>query len=593
MKQFFKMFFASLLAVVVASVIVVGITIGMVVSAIKGAKSQKSTASAVTESSILVFETNKRLHEQGENNSFASFSDDISYSAGLHDVVRALREAKTDKNIKALLLKLEGSNNGWATMTEVRDALLDFKKSGKKIYAYGDAISQKDYYLASAADVLYLNPTGMMELKGLASQLTFFKGTLDKLGVQPEIFYAGKFKSATEPFRAEKMSDANRLQLSALQTDIWSSFLNAAAQKTKTDTATIHHLASVGGIYFASDALKARLIDGAKYWDEMEELMRVPVDKKADEKLPYVSINEYVEHLDVEGKGSDRIAVLYAEGQIVDGSGGDYEIGSETLVKSIRQIRRNEKIKAVVLRVNSPGGSALASEIILRELQLLKAKKPLIISMGDVAASGGYYIAAAADSIFAMPNTITGSIGVFGMMFNVGPALKDKLGVTFDEVKNAPMADFPNMSRPMTPEEAGRMQSTIDTIYTTFKSRVAKGRKIDISMVDSIAQGRVWTGTDAMAIGLVDGLGGLDRALRAAAAKAKLGDYRVSTYPEPVDQFKSMLKKFNSNPLGQASVKEAIGRELQENFVIYQQLKNIQRMSGKAQMMMPFTAEFL
>jgi protease IV len=593
MKQFFKMFFASLLAVVVASVIVVGITIGMVVSAIKGAKTQKTTVRSVSESSILVLETDKKLHEQGERNSLASFSDEISYSAGLHDIVRALHEAKTDDKIKAVLLRLEGGNNGWASMAEVREALVDYKRSGKKLYAYGDAISQRDYFLASAADVVYLNPTGMMELKGLASQLTFFKGTLDKLGIQPEIFYAGKFKSATEPFRAEKMSDANRLQLSELQHDIWSGFLTAAAQKANSDTATIHQLASVGGIYFASDALKAKLIDGAKYWDEMEDVMRKVVDKKADEKLPYLSINEYVESLEAEGKGSNRIAILFAEGQIVDGSGEDYEIGSETLVKAIRQIRRNEKIKAVVLRVNSPGGSALASEIILRELQLLKAKKPLIVSMGNVAASGGYYISAAADSIFANPNTITGSIGVFGMMFNLGDALKDKLGVTFDEVKNAPLADFPTMSRPLTVEEAGRMQATIDTIYSTFKNRVAKGRRMDVSLVDTVAQGRVWTGTDAKAIGLVDGLGGLDRALRSAAAKAGLSEYKVLTYPEPVDQFQSMIKRLKSNPLGQASVKQAISRELQDNFVLYQQLQSIRRMAGRAQMMMPFTPEFL
>ncbi len=589
------MFFASLLAMVVASVIIVGITIGMVVSAVKSAKTAKTTTKSITEASILVLETDQHLHEQGEDNSFASFSDDISYHAGLRDIIRALGEAKKDDNIKAVLLKLQGGSNGWATMEQLRAALLDFKKSGKKLYAYGEGISQRDYFLASAADAVYLNPTGMMELKGLATQLTFFKGTLDKLGIQPEIFYAGKFKSATEPFRAEKMSDANRMQLSALQSDIWSAFLNAAAAKTKTDTASIHHLASVGGMFFASDALNAKLIDGAKYWDEVEETMRTLVDKKADEKLPYLSINEYAEHLDrIEGSGDGRIAILFAEGQIVDGDGKDYEIGSESLVKAIRQIRRNDKIKAVVMRVNSPGGSALASEVILRELQLLKARKPLIVSMGDVAASGGYYISAAADSIFAMPNTITGSIGVFGMMFNVGNALHDKLGVSFDEVKNAPLADFPTMSRAMTPEEGARMQAIIDTIYHTFKSRVAVGRRIDIAMVDSIAQGRVWTGTDALSIGLVDGLGGLDRAIKAAVAKAKLKDYSVSTYPEPVDRFKSMLRRFGSgNPLSEAAVKAAIKSESEEAFSVYQQLQWLKKMNGRAQMMLPFTPEFL
>ena len=585
------MFFASLLAMIVAGVVLVGITIGMVVSAVKSVKTQKTTA-RITEASILVLETDKRLHEQGEDNSFASFSNDISYSAGLYDVVRALKAAKTDDNIKGVLLKLEGGANGWATMEQLREALVDFKKSGKKLYAYGDGISQRDYFLASAADVVYLNPAGMMELKGLSTQLPFFKGTLDKLGVQPEIFYAGRFKSATEPFRADKMSDANRIQISALQHDIWGTFLTAAAQKAGTDTATIHHLASVGGIYFASDALANHLIDGAKYWDEAEDAMRGAVNKKSDEKIPYITVDEYAEHMD-DPKGSDgRIAVLFAEGEIVDGKGGDYQIGSETLVTSIRQIRRNDKVKAVVLRINSPGGSALASEVILRELQLLKAKKPLIVSMGDVAASGGYYIAASADSIFAMPNTVTGSIGVFGMMFDISRGMKDKLGVTFDGVKNAPLADFPTAARPFSPQEAARMQATIDTIYATFKSRVSVGRSIAPVMVDSIAQGRVWTGTDALDIHLVDGIGDLERALQSAAAKAKLASYSVSTYPEPVDQFKSMLRKLRTNPLAEASVKAAVSRELQENFSLYQQVEWMRRTAGKAQMMMPFQPQF-
>lgn len=592
MKQFFKMFFASMLGTIVAAVIIAGITIGIIISAINGAKTQKNTA-RIEEPSILVLETDQRLHEQNTQNSFASLSNDISYSAGVYDIIRALREAKGDNNIKAILLRLNGGTNGWATMQQLRDALLDFKKSGKKLFAYGDGISQRDYFLASAADVIYLNPAGMMELKGLASQLTFFKGTLDKLGVVPEIFYAGRFKSATEPFRAEKMSDANRLQLSELQHDIWSSFLEAAAQKAKTDTAHIHQLAAAGGIYFAADVLREHLIDGAKYWDEMEDAMRNVVEKKADEKIPYLGINEYAEHMgDDEGGADGRIALLFAEGEIVDGKGNDYQISTDALVRSIRQIRRNEKIKAVVMRVNSPGGSALASEVILRELQLLKAKKPLIVSMGDVAASGGYYISAFADSIFAMPNTITGSIGVFGMLFNVGDALKSKLGVTFDEVKNAPLADFPTASRALTPEEALRMQATIDTIYKTFKGHVSNGRRINPGMVDSIAQGRVWTGTDALSIGLVDGLGGLDRALRSAAAKARLKSYSVTTYPEPVDQFKSMIRKVTKNPLSESSIKAALHSELEENFVLYQQIQWMKRVCGKAQMILPFQPEF-
>lgn len=580
-----------MLAMIVASVIIVGITIAMITKAVSeiGSKKDKST---VLSASILVLETSDQLHELGRDNAFASFSKSASYSAGLYDVVRALKAAKTDDNIKGIALRLDGGSNGWATMEQVREAILDFRKSGKKVFAYGDAISQRDYFLATAADSIFLNPAGMLEFKGLSSQLMFFKGTLDKLGVQPEIFYAGRFKSATEPFRVNKMSPANRQQIAAMQTDIWSIFLNAAAQKTGMDTTTIQQLAQTGGLYFAADAAQNHLIDGAKYWDEIEEMMRLSVGKKVDEKIPYISVNSYTNQLsDVAGSG-DRIAVLFAEGEIVDGEGSDYQISPENLVKSIRQIRRDDKIKAVVLRVNSPGGSALASEVILRELQLLKAKKPLIVSMGDLAASGGYYIASQADSIFAMPNTLTGSIGVFGMLFNVGNALESKLGVTFDEEKNAPFADFPNMSRALTPTEAAKMQSTIDAIYATFKGHVESGRKLDPTLVDSIAQGRVWSGQDALALGLVDGIGGLDRALKSAAAKAKLSSYSVKTYPEPVDQLQSIINKVTKGPLSSEDLKVAVSKQLLEESTAIRQLLWMKRISGRAQMRLPFTPMF-
>jgi protease-4 len=285
---------------------------------------------------------------------------------------------------------------------------------------------------------------------------------------------------------------------------------------------------------------------------------------------------------------------LFAEGEIKDGeSNDDYQIASQSIIKQIRKLRNNDKIKAVVLRVNSPGGSALASEVILRELQLLKAKKPLVVSMGDLAASGGYYISCQADSIFALPNTITGSIGVFGMMFNFENTLKNKLGVTFDGVKTAPYADFPNATRAMTPDEASRMQRSVDNIYSIFKSRVAAGRKIDPVMVDSIAQGRVWTGTDALQIHLVDALGDLPRAVKSAASIAKLSDYKIVTYPAPVDKFETLLKRINGNA-DEAAVKamqSAMKSEMGEEYQWYKRLKSLKDMSGKAMMLLPFEWE--
>jgi len=586
MKQFFKMFFASLLAMVVAGLVVVGLIMGIIIAAVDSATS--TATPNVTSNSILLIETDKGLHEQGEENSLAAFGGESSYSAGLFETIHAIRAAKTDNNIKGILLKLQGASNGWATMQQVREALLDFKSSKKKIYAYGEGITQRDYYLASVADVLYLNPVGGMELKGLASQSTFYKGALDKLDVKPEIFYAGKFKSATEPFRAEKMSDANKIQLGEVLHDIWGEMMQAVSAKTGMDTAAIQQLAATGAIRFATDAARYKLVDGVKYWDELEDVMRAAVGKKVDEKIPYTTLNDYANNNKGIKDGASKIAVLFAEGEIVDGKGNDYQVSSENMVKAIRQIQRDDKIKAVVLRVNSPGGSALASEVIHRELMLLKKKKPLIVSMGDVAASGGYYIASAADSIFALPTTITGSIGVFSMLFNVGDALKNKLGVTFDEVKTSPFADFPTGTRNLTPQEMAYMQAGVDTIYTTFKSRVSAGRKVSMEHVDSIAQGRVWTGSDAIGIGLVDRIGNLDIALKSAAAKANLKEYGIATYPERVDQFRSMLKRLKGGPFTAATIKEAMKEELGADYQYYQQLQWMMRINGRAQMALPY-----
>jgi protease-4 len=592
MRQFFKMFFASLLAMVVAGVLVIGLIVGLIVSAVSEAgKSGKDNK--LESGSMLVVELDKAFHEQGEKNPFASFSKDVSYNAGLYDALRAIAHAQTDDNIRGIVLRMKGNANGWATSQQLRQALEAFKAGGKRIYAYGENISQNDYYIASVADSVFINPVGMMELKGLSSTLVFFKGTLDKLDIEPEIFYAGKFKSATEPFRAERMSPENRQQMMALQQDIWQQMVGAVARHTKADTATIMGWVRNDAIQFPAQAVERRLIEGARYWDEVEDMLRSYTGRKADEKVRYISLDEYTEKVRGNRKLQDeKVAVLFAEGEIIDGkSNNDYQIASEDFAESIRKLRRNDKIKAVVLRVNSPGGSAQASEVILRELQLLKAKKPLIVSMGDVAASGGYYIASYADSIFALPTTITGSIGVFGMLFNVEDMMKNKLGVTFDEVKNAPYADFPTAARPLNAEERRRMQAVIDTIYVTFKQRVVNGRKLSATLIDSVAQGRVWTGEDALAIGLVDGLGNLDRAIKSAAAKADLkGDYQVVTYPEPVDRFESLMRRFSgSNASSAAAISTAIANELGPDYDFYRQARKLRRMNGKAMMYMPFT----
>ncbi|MES2702261.1 MAG: signal peptide peptidase SppA [Bacteroidota bacterium] len=587
MKEFFRSFFASLLAIVVCGVILIGLTIG-IISGLSKSLVEKDKEKKGGE--VLVIDLARPVHEQGRSNPFAILGDGPDFKPGLYDITKAIARAKTDKEVKGILLKLAPSQNGWAELQQVKWALDDFRTSGKFIYAYGEVVSQGAYYVASSADSIYVNPVGYVELKGLSTELMFFKGTLDKLDVQPEIFYAGKFKSATEPFRAEKMSEPNRLQLQVLQNSIWTQLLQSAAKYAGTDMATVNQLAQTGAVQFPADAVSNKLIAGMKYWDEVEQVIRTKTGKAAGAEIKYVSIFDYARPDRVDALLSDnRIAVLFAEGEIVDGKQrGEFQIASKNFCEEIRKIAKNDKIKAVVLRVNSPGGSALASEVILRELMLLKAKKPLVVSMGDYAASGGYYIASKADSIFAAPNTITGSIGVFGMLFNIDKLMKNKLGVTFDGVKNAPYADFPTATRPLTPDEAQRMQRSIDTIYNNFKRHVAEGRKLKIDDVDSIAQGRVWTGTDAKAIGLVDELGGLDRAIASAARLAKMKDYKVVTYPEPTDKLETILRGLGNNTDAKAMVKEAIKEEMGAPGEWYEKINELRELNGKAMVVMPF-----
>lgn len=588
MRQFFKTFFASLLAILVASAILVGIVIGSISSLISSAKKVNPEVT-IKDGSMLLLDLRNAIHEQRETSSFPLLTGDEEDNAGLYDITRTLADAVTDKRIPGVVIRTGGTSAGWATLQTVREAVLHFRKvSGKPVYAYGEDYSQKDYYVASAADSVFLNPAGDFELKGLAAQLQFFRGTLEKIGVKPEIFYAGRFKSATEPFREYKMSDANRLQLSVLINTVWSEYLEAAAAHAKTDTATVGAWTREGTVLLPEDAQRLGLVDRLAYWDEVESLIRRKTDKKEKDKVAFTKIGDYSRSKTDATLKDGRIAVLFAEGEISDGkSENSYQIASETFVAQIRRIRNNDNVKAVVLRVNSPGGSARASEVILRELQLLQEKKKLVVSMGDLAASGGYYISATADSIFALPTTLTGSIGVFGMMFNASELLTQKLGVTFDEVKNAPFADFPSIAKPFTDAERARMQRGVDAIYALFKSRVAAGRKLSPEQVDSIAQGRVWLGRDALAVGLVDRIGGLDDAIRSAAKLAGLSDYSISTYPEPVDRFRFMMSRLKNTPFAQTQ--QAIGAVAgpqAESMV--EKFRKWHLLNRKAQMALPF-----
>ena len=587
MKQFFKMFFASLFAMIVAGILVFGVLIGFLISAVSDATSEKEIS--VKENSVLVIDLSSIIRERSQKSSFSFMSDEDGFNFGLSEFNQAIAFAQNDKQIKGILIKTNGASLGWATAQKMRGSLLNFKKSKKFIYAYGDGISQGDYYLASVADSIFINPIGSVEIKGLASSLMFFKGTLDKLGVTPEIFYAGQFKSATEPFRATKMSEPNRLQLTTIQNHLWNIYTQDVALSRNLTPAAINTIAVNAQAQNAQDALHLKLVDKLYYWDEVETLI-MKATKAADLKaINYLSMNDYVSQLDFDlTESTNKIAVLYAEGEIVDGKQSDEnQVASSTMVEEIRKIANNDKIKAVVLRINSPGGSALASEIMLRELQLLKKKKPLIVSMGDVAASGGYYIASYGDSVFAQPSTITGSIGVFSMMFNIENLLTDKLGITLDAEKNAPMADFPNATRQFTDKERSLMQQSVDQIYGIFKTRVANGRHIPMPQVDSIAQGRVWTGVDALRLHLIDAYGDLDRALASAASIAHVKDYSVVSYPSPVDKLELFLQKFKGSNAS-AIAKSYMQEQMNAEFIWLKKIHQLKQIQGKAQMLMPF-----
>lgn len=579
MRNFFKIFFASLLALIIFTLIGFFVLIGIIASASSADKPE------INSNAVLVLDLTKQYKEQKEENPLSVFTSNSDNDIpGLYDVVRMIDYAKTDKSVKGIYIKCDDNDNGFAVSEELRNALIDYKKSKKFVIAYGDVISQKAYYVATAADKIYCNPKGLVDWRGIASTLFFVKGTLERLEIQPQIFYAGKFKSATEPLREYQMTEANRLQTSVYINDLYSRLLLAVSEKTKVDTATLHNLANQGAIRTAYDALNNKLIDGVRYDDEVKSEIIRKLDIKDTVKINYVSLGRYAKAVDYTKNGSDRVALIYAEGEIKDGKGEDGEIGSDDYRNLIRKVRMDKNIKAIVFRVNSPGGSALASEEIWREITLAKKAKPVVVSFGDVAASGGYYISCNADSIFAQPNTITGSIGVFGIIPNMKNFFDKKLGITFDVVKTGPFADMLGVNRPLNNAEKMFIQNTVDTIYDAFKSRVSEGRKLSLAVVDSIAQGRVWTGQRALKIGLVDRLGNINDAVNCASRMAKLKDYTLKEYPEKKNFFEKIFNDYK-NDVKAKTIKEEIG---EEQYAIFKQLKSIRKMIAIPQARLPF-----
>ncbi len=594
MKQFFKILFATILGIILSVFILIIIIISFAGLTDKPVNVEPNT--------ILHIKLDKRILDRASENPLENFdklSGGFEEQLGLKkDILDNLKNAKTDDNIKGILLELDVIDAGIATADEIRNSLIDFKTSGKFIYAYSEFYTQKAYYLASVADSVFVYPEGILEFRGLSTQISFLKGLFEKLEIQPQIIRGknNKFKSAVEPLFLDKMSDANREQTTRYVGAIWNHIVKGISESRHIPLEELKEIADSLRVRKAGDAVKYKLADAAIYRDELTEILRHKTGAEEEKKINYIGLKKYSrvgkddKDEEEEGKGKfkkEKIAVIYAQGGIESGKGDNENIGSERISEAIRKARKDEKVKAIVLRVNSPGGSALASDVIWREASLAKKVKPVIVSMGDVAASGGYYISCNADTIVASEVTITGSIGVFGVLPNTQKFFNNKLGITFDGVKTNKYADLGNLTRPLSGEEFGIIQEEVDNIYDDFTGKVAEGRGMEKQNVDSIGQGRVWSGADAKTIGLVDEFGGINRAIDIAAEKAGLKDYRLSYLPAKEDPIEQILKEILG---GEDEETRIMATALGSNYKYYQQLKSVLKMAG-IQARLPYLIE--
>ncbi|MCA0381335.1 MAG: signal peptide peptidase SppA [Bacteroidetes bacterium] len=582
MRNFLKIFLATFLAICVFTFIMFLLGIGIFSAA------TSDDVPEVKENTVLVIDISKPMMEQRVEQGLPIPGAQADDMLGLHDVIAAIDAAAKEPKIKGIYLV--GANNalGFANSSELRHALLRFKQSKKFMYAYANYYEQRAYELAAVADFIYMNPAGSLDWQGFGVQLAFFKDALDKLGVAPEIFYAGQFKSATEPYRLTKMSEANRLQMTDMLQQLYSHFLqNIASSRPKADTAALRVLAHELGMQSAQDAVTAGLIDKLLYDDEVKEIIAKKTGAANIEKINFMAVKDFIEvALQAKEQPTDKIAVIFAEGEIVNGKSGDGTIGGETIRQLLRKARFDKNVKAVVLRINSPGGSALASEVIWREVELVKKEKPLVVSMGDYAASGGYFISCGADSIFAQPGTLTGSIGVYSMLFDASKLMSQKLGITFDEVSTAPAASMGTPFRSMSAVERRFFQNGVDSTYQQFLRKVANGRGMTIAAVDSVAQGRVWSGNTAITKGLADKIGTLQDAIACAARMAKTTSYSLRQWPEVETLWD---KLFNEKKDQQTSMAITIQQQLGVEFTTaWKHIQLLKQQAGTPQMRLPF-----
>ena len=545
MRNFLKQTFASIIGTLLGLLIFIGLgTTGILLLLIIFAA--RDTGPQVQENSLLVFDLSLNITDAQPSSGTSAalqsaLSGQESNTVTLRTVLDTLEKARRDRRIIGVYLdgsrSTAGSTTGYATLKEVRRSLEQFRASGKKVVAYKNDWGKREYYLSSVADTITINPLGAMEINGLSNQSLFFAGALEKYGVGAQVVRVGRFKSAVEPFLRQDLSPENRQQLQKLLSDVWGEWRAAVGKSRKLNPQQLQAIADNQAVLLADQAQQQGLVDQVAYFDQViEQLKQLTGENKQNNSFRQISLARYAQvpgrSLGVERNSQNQIAVVYAEGNIVDGQGGVGQVGGDRFARILRQLRQDEDVKAVILRVNSPGGSATASEVILREVGLTDKVKPVVVSMGNVAASGGYWIATDANRIFAEPNTITGSIGVFGLLLNFQD-LANNNGVTWDVVKTAEFADRQTVSRPKSPQELALAQRSVDRIYDLFLSKVAQGRQLPEQKVAEIAQGRVWSGLEATKIGLVDEIGGLEAAIQYAAKQAKLGnDWQVQEYPE-------------------------------------------------------------
>jgi protease IV len=580
-----RSFLKYTLATIVGFSIVVFITFLIFVGIVSVVVSSTEKEVVIKDKSILELKLDETVVDRAPNNPFENIDFPMfagSKRLGLDQIISSIEKAKNEEKIKGIYLRLDNLMAGYSACEEIRTALKDFKGSGKFIYAYSEVYTQKAYYLATVADKVFINPEGMLMFTGIASGSPYFKNALQKLGIEMQVIRHGKFKAAVEPFLLDKMSPENREQIEVYIGSIWGNLVKEISASRNIPVSKLNSIADENMSFRPSETFLAnKLVDSILYEDQVLDFLRSKTDIKANKDIPFVTLADMksvvAKH---EGKGlaKDKIAVIYAAGEI--GMGGsssmtDESIDGISLSKEIREARLDSSIKAIVLRVNSPGGSSMASELIWREVKLASEKKPTIVSMGNLAASGGYYISCAADTIVANPTTITGSIGVFGLIPNTQELFEKKLGINFDVVKTNQLSDMPSTNRPLTTEERAIMQNMVEDVYTTFVNHVSEGRGMTYEQVDAIGQGRVWTGENALKLGLVDKLGDLNDAVKIAKEMAHLDNYRIVNLPKQKDPFEEILEGFSSK------VKlSIIENELGDAAKYYKTLQTLKGQSG-------------